>query len=341
MTERKSYFAERTEAEIRHLALSEAYSQHGLVARIATLSPDHGLVIRAQLIPGHFCINTETAAEASRKCYKHGDLLPLSAPVTQQNALACRDIPLAIRALDFSRLETMREEDINYQGYSWYPVQGKDRRKRVVPFTWLAEGLRLFAYAENMTGGIKIQPYADSARVKVEGADIVCTVPSRTKKKPRYKVKMQHVPTEGTTERRAVIWSLKSSFEVDPEHSLWNMRYTWEQDRETSDRFTFYPHDIAAYLSIAKNYWKNHNITPMEMNPFALLSQEGAEFYKRLCNNVLIVDPTVKAKEKLRKLHVAEKSILLGRAIGQFGHDDFAFWDPERDGKLRDYDWKI
>ena len=77
------------------------------------------------------------------------------------------------------------------------------------------------------------------------------------------------------------------------------------------------------------------------MKPFALFSRRGVEIYKRLCNNILIFDPTSTNKDHLRKLHLAEKSILLARAIGKFGHDEIAYWEPARDTKLKDYEWEI
>jgi len=346
---KKSFFSERTAEGIRNLEVSQTTQQHGLVEKISRLERDQGLVVRAQIIPGRFFINSQDQAEASRKCYKHGDLLALSQPQTQHEAYSTNEIPLAIRARDLSLLGSMREEEINFVGYSFHPVQGRDRRKRVVPFVWLPEALRLFAYAETMTSyedqkgvkkGIQVIPYADARRVSIEGAKVVCSVPSRTAKKSRYKIRLENVPVEGNTERRAVVWGLKSDFEADPEHSKWNIRYVWESSQEGSDTFTFYPHDIAAYIATARDYWKQHNLTPMEMNPFALFSRQGAEFYRKLCNNVLVADPKLKAKEKTRKLHLAEKSILLARAIGVFGHDAIAYWSPERDGKFKDYDWQ-
>ena len=68
----------------------------------------------------------------------------------------------------------------------------------------------------------------------------------------------------------------------------------------------------------------------MEMNPFALSSKLEAEFYINLCNNLIIFDPSLKSKDKLRKLNIDEKSILLTRSIGILGHDKTFFWDPNR-----------
>jgi len=346
---RKSFFRERTAKDIRELDMRQAMNPRGLVDKIASLGAGQGLIVRVQVVPGRFYQHVEDSREASRKCYKHGDLVALSQPQSQAEAYHNRDIPLAVRARDLSQLAGMREEEINFTGYSFRPLQGRDRRKRVVPFVWLPEAERLFAYAEHMTSyedkegvkkGIQVIPYDDAARVSREGAKVICTVPSRTAKKLRYKIRLESVPVDGTTERRAVVWSLKSDFEADPEHSQWNIRYTGEKDPEGSDIFTFYPHDIAAYMATAGHYWRQHNLTPMEMNPFAVFSRRGAGFYNKLCNNVLIFDPKLSSKEKTRKLHLAEKSILIARAIGVFGHDEIAYWDPLRDGKVKDYDWQ-
>jgi len=72
-----------------------------------------------------------------------------------------------------------------------------------------------------------------------------------------------------------------------------------------------------------------------------LFSRKGADIDRRVRNNVLIFDPTLTSKHKLRKLHLAERSILLARAIGKFGHDEIAYWEPGRDGKIKDYDWSV
>lgn len=347
--EKKSFFRERSQNEIRDMQPNRVYTQRNLVNRIFDLEPsEDALELRTNIIPGKFFAGVSNGAEASRKCYKHGDLIALSQPQTQAEAYASKEIPLAVRARDFRMLkkeksgemEKMKEEEIYYVGYSFMPVQERDKRKRVVPFGWLAEGERLFAYAEKITGGIRVKPYADAKRVAKEGAEIFCSVPSRTKNKPRYNVRLEKVPVLPTPERMAIIWGLKSNFEIDPEHRTWNIRYTWDHDREGSDIFTFYPHDIAAYLAVIRDINKGtHNLTPLEMNPFALFSRLGADFYKRLCNNLLIFDPSMSSKDKLRKLHVAEKSILLARAIRVKGHDEIAYWDYRRDGLIDDYNW--
>jgi len=348
---KKAFFRERTQKEIKELKSSRAYRQRGLVEKIDGLPKDRAVEVRTRIIPGRFFVNVGAGAEASRKAYKHGDLIGLSHPKTKGDCYVCSDIPLAIRARDFAKLGPMKEDEINFVGYSMQPSWG-DRIKRVFPFVWMPEGVKLFGYAENMSPeGIVVKPYADAKRVKSEGASVPVEVPSRTQRNPRYKFKLNHVPVVRGRENLATVltlkpWIIQNEEDVEPKvgrtrHDIHNIRYTWEEDREGSDVITFYPHDVAGYLGIVKSELGEHNMTPMEMNPFALPSQHQADFYTKLCNNVLIYDPSLSSKDKLRKLHLAEKSILLARAIGKFGHDDFSFWEPGRDGKLKDYDWSV
>tara|TARA_Y100000310_G_scaffold313510_1_gene361944 strand:+ start:188 stop:1252 length:1065 start_codon:yes stop_codon:yes gene_type:complete len=349
---KKAFFKDRTIKQVKSLNLSKASTPRNLVRKINDLDPkEDALEIRTHIIPGKFYKNTKTGAEASRKCLKHGDLIALSQPQSQAEAYSSPEIPLAIRAKDFSQLESIREEDINYIGYSFRPVQGRDRTKRVVPFVWIPEGIKLFGYAENLTKkGIEIvNSYSDAERVRKEGANVVVTVPSRTKGKQRYEFRLINVPMIRGNENLASVLGLKPAILQDelgepkkgrPTHDTFNIRYTWASGREGSEVMTFYPQDIAAYIGIIKDESKKHNLTPLEINPFALASNHQAEFYTKLNNNVLIFDPTLTSKDKLRKPHLAEKCILLARAIGKFGHDEFSYWDPGRDGKLKDYDWK-
>ncbi len=338
---RKSFFKDREANQILDLNVIRVYSPRGLVKRILDLDPaTQALEVRTPIIPPRF-IGQFKEARASRLNYKHGDFIHLSQPHTQWQAYSCNDIPLAIRARDFKQLQGRKEEEINFVGYVFKPVQSQDARKRIVPFVWLPEAARIFAYGEKLGSPVEVDAYSDSAKVKHEGADIVCKVPSRTKKRGRYTVKLQHVPVNGATERRAVAWSLKSQFQQVPEHSTYNIRYTHASDKESSDVFTFYPQDIAAYLGVIRDATKMHNLTPIEMSPLAIPSNLEVQFYKKLCNNLVIYDPTLSSKYKLRNLHIDEKSILIARSIGVLGHDATMYWDAARDGRLKDYDWTV
>jgi|SRR3989344_1812118 len=334
----KTSFKKRTEAQIKSLGPKLVWRERGLVNRILGLQEDEALELRFPLIPARFR-TFESQSRSSQVNYKHGAYIALKQPESREEAYLTKDIPLEIRRKTFDELKSLREEDIDFMGYSFSPVQGRDRRKRVVPFVWLPEAAKIFSYAENKAGGITVKPYDDSRRVSTEGASIICDVPSRTKKKERYTVKLMSVPVDGVTERRAIAWSLKSQFEGrEPEHSTYGeIRYTPQNSREGSDVFMFNPHTIAAYISATQHYYKRHNLTPMEMSPLAFISKITAEFYERLNNNILIYDPTLKDKDKRRHLHLDEKSILIARSVGRLGNDEILYWDPVRDGDMKDY----
>jgi len=371
--QRKTYFRERDTRDIKELKVSQAYTQRGLVQRIENLNPrEDALEIRAPIIPGKFR-KGNLGYEASRKCFKHGALVAISQPDSLAEAYASHEIPLSLRTPSLSELQQMKQEEINFVGYSWKPVFGRNRTKRVVPFIWLPEGARIFSYAENYSAykqrnpntekieektGIKVEAYPDAKKVRTEGASVVVEVPSRTEKKSRYRFGFLHVPfipnnpEKETNYNLATVLSLQPALiredeEAEPiqartTHAIYDIQYKFEQSREQSPVIRFTPQDIAGYLGIIKKQLtEQQNITALMFNPFALPSRHQAEFYKKLCNNVIIYDPTLSNKDKLRKLHLAEKSILLARAIGQFGHDDFAYWDPTRDGVYKNFNWKV
>ena len=340
---RKSFFRERSVNEILEMDVRMAQSQRNLVGKILDLNEGEALQLMSPITPARFSAGGLDSREASRKCYKHGEIIALSQPLGEREAYERREIPLAIRTRDFNdKLSGKREEEINFVGYSWRPVKGRDDRKRIVPFIVPLMAAQIFAYAENSALGIDVEPYADSRRVKLDGASVVCRVPSRSEKHQRYKVVLEHVPVDNGTEKRAVVWSLKPKFEEgEPEHDTYaGIRYTWEKGREGSDVIRFGPHGVAAYIATIKHFKQRQVFTPIEMNPFILPSQLGVDFYKKLGNNLVVYDPALQGKVKFRKAHMDEKSILFGRLIGVKGANEVAYWDPERDGRLKDYDWK-
>jgi len=369
---KKPYFQEKTVSEVKKLKTSTAYNNHDLVQRIDDLDPsEDALEIRTIIIPGRFR-SGNTGAQASRKCLKHGSLIALPQPETLREAYEWADIPLDLRVAAFSLLRERKQEDINFVGYSWRPVFGRNRTKRIVPFVNSPEGTKIFTYAENYSRykqknphtekteekfGIKVEAYPDAKRVRKEGASVIVEVPSRTTKERRYKFGFLHVPfipnnpQQGENYNLATALSLQPALLTDEEtaepitgrtpHDIYSLQYKFQNSREQSPVIRFTPQDIAGYLGIIKKQLtEDHNITALTYNPFALPSKHQAKFDNKLSNNVLIFDPTLSDKFKLRKLHLAEKSILHARAIGQFWPEDFAYWDPTRDGIFKNYDWK-
>ena len=56
-------------------------------------------------------------------------------------------------------------------------------------------------------------------------------------------------------------------------------------------------------------------------------------------SDTFVINLTLAGKDKLRNLHLDEKCIILARSIAVKGPYETAFWDPRRDGHIKDY-WK-
>ncbi len=364
--EKKTFFQKREPEEIQEtLKLKAAYTPHNLVAKIYDLNPDTDAIeVRTPIIPLEFLRRNTPDTLASRKHYRHGWYLPLNQPQGQQAAYEYPYTPLINRMQSLEvALRDLKEEQIWMIGLRWFPVQGKDRRWRKVPFDAVIEGTKIYAYASQVAGKITVDDrYVEANIVQSEGAKLLCKVPSRTKRKQRYGLFLQSVPLTDSKEKKAIIWGLKSQYEDGKEPLrmtfLHNLRYEDQQSRRGSDVFTFGPHEIAAYLAVIRKYWNGKdNTVPLEMNPFPLPSRQFAtEYAEKLDNNVLVVDSSTR---RLRNLHLDEKCVMLARAIKFKGVWETVFWDgtkkePEeesgdgledetkkdsRDGLLRDY-WK-
>jgi hypothetical protein len=310
------------------------------------LGENEGIELRSILIPQRFLEGGKSQFQASRKNYNHGALIHVDQPRTQGDALNYPEIPLIARMRAFEgAFRNKHEEDLRYLGISWRPIQGNDKVPRIVPFDAVIEGVKLYNYAVQFVGGIPVNDkYLNARSVEREGGQVLCEVPSRTEKKSRYGVILKHVPIVDVKEKRAIIWSLSSQYEEgrEPERTtfLHNLRYEWGDTNRSSDIFVFGPHEVAAYLALVRKYWKGlNNTVPLEMNPFPLPSKKWAMFGNKLENNVMIYDPTLKSKDKLRNLHLDEKCILLGRGISTHGSYNTAYWDEGRDGPIKSY-WK-
>lgn len=341
---KKTFFQDRTIPEMRKLDLAEANPQEaGLVERILSLTPETALVFTNTVLHPSFVARFGNWSVAAKKWFKQNKYIPLSQPISQHGAHDSRRNPPQIvsETLD-KRFANTSENHIFDVGYSFRPVQGLDRKVRRVPFVWLAEASRLFAYTEQNGTKIQVTPYVEARKVETEGGVIICDAPSRRKKKERYELKLNSVPIHQNREKRAIIWSINAEYNSGkPDHEFWNIRYTPQDSIEDSNVVTLYPHAIASYLATIKHCAQEGNLIPAQMNPFGLLSQEAVDFYKKLNNQVIVNDPTLRnGKGGARPLNITEKSILLARCIGTLKSEN-AFNNPSRDGKIADYSWTI
>ncbi len=321
----KSYFSERSEAQIRkELRLKEA--SEGLIETIVQLEPSsEGLVIRADLIPVSY--------DSPRKFMKHGPEVKLPRFRSIEQSLKYGKTPVQLRWQAF-------DKDLlgKYNGYSFRPFTGADGRIRKVSLVECLEGTQLYCYSHQRNVPIKITPYGDAKRVWKEGAEIIIDVPSRTDKKPRIQYKFSSVPIIDSPRKLPLAFSILTDHSC--EKKRFDIKYNYQEEKQDSRVFSFCAHEIAGYLEVINYYLNNEkNMIPLQMNPFAIPTQFTVDFFKKLGNNCVIetqAENTLTEEKRItRKLNDAEREILLWGLISKKGHDK-TFFATE---KVKDYNW--
>ncbi len=337
----KKFYKIRTVTQKRKLNLTQVFSPEGLVQRILDLCPSESLELRFPLLPGNFYARDKTRAEASKKAWNHLSLLKLDQPKTQNEAHHSEETPQKILKRSLTDMKG------DFDGYSFVPLMGGDKRRRVVPFIWTLEAARDFAFYSEL-GEFRVKPYVDARAVPFQGGDVLVTFPQLNGKDSRYVINLRSLPTSDSTFKgldlkNAIIWGINSEHVERPNahKAVSATRYNSGEIATHRDREIIYPEEIVAYLATCNHFQAENNPILTRMNPFFLPSRELAEFYKKLENNVIIFDKTLSKKNNKFQnghLHAIEKSRLLGRAISLLGPDR-AIYSNKRDGKLRDYDW--
>jgi hypothetical protein len=318
MRKRKSYFDEATKGQIKQKEFVEVKN----LMEILDFSHNQYTIL-SEFVPRGYL--------SARKFMKHGPEVKQRRFYSLRQALLDCRTPVQLREEAFNRI--LRN---NYCGYSFLPI-GKDSRKRKVSLVECLEGARIFAYAHQRSS-IKIKPYKNAKRVRIEGAEVVAEVPSRSKGERKLQFKLINVPFVDSPEKYGI------SSNIGSDHSCpakrFNIRYRYSDDKEGSGVFNICAHEIAAYLQLVKQTWEeDKNIVPLQMSQFAIPSKETVDYYLKLGNNVLIRDENLVVKDKLRKPNRAEKEISLWGFVKTRGYDRTFFAKIGRDGNLSDYKW--
>lgn len=323
MERKKTFFREATKAEIKQGNFVD-YRELGSLEVIGSLSDEEYTVVR-EFVPRGY--------ESARKFMKHGPEVKPRRAYSLDQAVQMGKTPVQLRAEAFDSIP-----GINYCGYSFVPL-GNDGRKRKVSLVECLEGARLFAYAHQSGVGIKVKPYADAKRVRIDGAEVVIDVPSRTHGERRMKFKLTSVPYIDGREKHII------SLGIGSDHSCpskrFNIRYRYTDDKESSGVVNLCAHEIAGYLQLVQYAMQEgKNLIPLQMSQFAIPSQETVDYYLRWCNNVLVKDENLESKDQLRKPNRAEREIALWQLVKALGHDRTFYADRSRDGNVKDYVWK-
>jgi len=327
--EPKVFFRQPTAAEIKKYATVREITDD-LVDNILGLGKEEAVIIKLRLVPEEF--------EDARKFLKHGRAVKLPEFASLEDAVKARKTPLQLREAVFNEVTA-----VPYCGYTFQPISNtgrteqKDQRTRKVHLVECLEGTKIYGYVHQEWKGlfapaIEITPYADAHRVEREGAEIIVKVPSRMKNSPRYQFKRLSAPIIDT--KNKWVTALSGSTTHNCSSKLYNIRYRFMEDKESSNLFNFCAHEIAGDLEIMDWYWdKEKNIVPYQMNPFAIPTSQTIAYYNQLGQNCLIQTPDDKTA---RKLNRAEKEILLWGLVHKLKHDATFF---PRGEKLRDYKW--
>src|SRR3989344_7876026 len=242
---KKSFFREATKAEIKEKDFVEVKE----FLEISNLLPNQYTIIQ-ELVPRGY--------ESARKFMKHGHEVKPERFYSLEQAQKDGRTPVQLREKAFDNLKKH-----DYCGYSFLPL-GRDLRKRKVSLIECLEGARIFAYAHNGSF-IKTKYYADSKRVRREGAEVVVEVPSRTKNERRLHFKLTNVPFIDSHEKYAI------SLNIGSDHSClskrFNIRYRYSDDKESSGIFNICAHEIAGYLHLVEQVWEEEkNLIPLQMS---------------------------------------------------------------------------
>jgi len=300
-----------------------------MVNSILSLYKDQSIIIKRGLVPESF--------ESSRKFMKHGPEVKPKRQLSLTQMLKDPQRPLDLRNEAMSTISPKA-----YSGYSFKPFIGTDRKTRRVHLVECLEAAKLYAYCHSdiaFKPHIELKPYHDAKRVAIDGTEIMGLVPSRTLGQGNYEIRFYSVPIAENKRKWGLAYNISTSHNC--KSKLFNIRYRFETDKESSKQFNFCAHEIAMYMAIIDHYHDKHNnLIPIEQSQFALPTEFTADFYKRLDTNVVIQPDEDKNP---RRLNRADKEILLwGLVFAQgrdHGFDKAQLKTFFATRKLREYDW--
>ena len=239
------------------------------------------------------------------------------------------------------RIQTYQEADVDLvaSGIEWYCLGDKTWRR--VTNNDVLEGHEIFAFSElrsRMRGPkrnlIHTSIYGIDKGNKEIGASAVVEVPSRSTDQV-HRTKLHGIPYLGSDEH--VVWqSLKTEHSncgsKDYGDVFWRRNLQTGRKRKHRD-IVFCPHDVAAYLAVAKEERIRASETnqgrTMILQPFPLFTQRTLDFWNRLRTQTFFGRP-----DSARPLKDHEIEIELGRFLSRNPEDTMY-----ASRRIRDYNW--
>ena len=292
-----------------------------LINTLDNLKKNEYMLITTNLIPWKFSVFQShgrellrTRAEKTRKFAKHANKVELIKRGDDRDNWTYQFSQMNMKPFDLIKNAYSNAKQGFYSGYSYIPLVGNDKRKRIVPLIECIEGSLLFSYAKQFCDGIEVRPYDDSQKVAEEGTSIIVGVPSRTPKRGRYRFRVDHVPIKATRLNK-MLGSATVSNHACALLDYGELRYQYLDDKIGSREFVFDAHDIAGILAIVENYAKKGNEVPGESCYQVVPNPAMIERYKKMKQQCVIED-FKDGEKRLYPLNKPEReSFLQGCAI--------------------------
>lgn len=325
----KTYFQEPTKGQIFQYERIEA--RNDLVDKILALEEQQYLLIQEPLIPEHYNSSWHFLKHAERVHLRFRDMIPR---FLRKGTTA---VPIDLRIKEF---DAVKEKPGLFSGYDYTPVDihpynHKDTRVRRISLVECLEGARIYAYTHQVPmPPIEVESYTDARAVERDGAFFHVHVPSRIKGQGRYRFNVTSVPVRDTIHKWSIAWATASEGHDCLRGMYMGIRYATKED---SHVFNWCAHEIAAYIAMMSMMSSKGTRTPLQMSQIALPTQGTVDFYKRLCDSVLIDNAKGEEKQNIRVLNKAEQETLLWGLVHKKGHNQTFF----AEGNLKKYDWKL
>jgi hypothetical protein len=339
---KKSFFEERTAAQIKELARINVDSIDDLVEAFDSLSAREHVHISFPIFDKKI---------PARTFNKYGPLIRLQHFETAGQCMAAKLHPWELLR---ASVNSMAEPTL---GYADIPPSvdpdcrtiKSDLRILVVPWKEILEGARLYAYSHQQNVPITID-FQLTENAGYLGKTVIGSVPSRREKIARYNVSLSHVPalviTNELSDREKEIQYFVPHI-MRPSNNTPKQRYALLRSGmpglSLNDVLPVMWADIAFYYEVIRaekmmiDAFSAAGSKPVhpasaEFTMFPIPTKYAVELYKKILNNAL--------NQKGEKPRDAEVNLILGAAAKDHKYNKLFFARNSVDGKLENYNWQ-
>ncbi|MBI5798120.1 hypothetical protein HZA98_04420 [Candidatus Woesearchaeota archaeon] len=324
MYEKKRFFREPIKTEIQEFHAVEV--EKDLVETILSIAESDYILLPKGLVPEKY--------PSSWNFLRHGPFVRAGLRERVTSFVKGARVPVDFRIDSFGALESQAYAGYAYSPLTIVPYVHRDTRERRVSLVECLEGARIDAYVHQVPAAhVGIEEYSRAGAVKKDGAIFHVHVPRRIKGMRRYQFNINHVPVIDNADKWGIAWATMTQGHDCLRGEYLNIRFA----KQDTGVFNWCAHEIAGYFAVIRTLNERGNKVPLQMSQFALPTPLTVDFYKRLCDSVLVHDEELESKDKIRKLNKAEKEILLWGLVGKKGHHPTFFAKD----KIKDYDWSL